>query len=94
MGIPLIEGRDLDNRDDQNSQLVLLVNETMARNYWPSGSAVGKRIKFGEQEDDVPWITIVGVVADVRQMGIALPVKAEMFFLTGKHEFPFFNRAI
>ena len=77
MGIPLREGRYLDTRDDQNSQRVLIVNETMARKYWPTESAMGKRIKFGE--DDAPWITIVGVVADVRQMGMDQPVKGEMY---------------
>lgn len=77
IGIALREGRYFDKRDDENSQLVLIVNETMARSYWPAGSAVGKRIKFGE--DDAQWTTIVGVVADVRQMGMTVPVKAEMY---------------
>ncbi|MEK6281445.1 MAG: ABC transporter permease [Acidobacteriota bacterium] len=77
IGIPLREGRYLEKRDDQNSQLVLMINETMARKYWPNESAVGKRIKFFD--DDAPWITVVGVVADVRQMGMSLPVKAEMY---------------
>ena len=77
VGIALREGRYLENRDDQNSQPVVIVNETMARKYWPSQSALGKRIKFGA--DDAPWITIVGVVADVREMGLDVPVKAEMY---------------
>jgi putative ABC transport system permease protein len=76
MGVALREGRCLENRDDQNSQPVMIVNETMARKYWPSESAVGKRIKFAE---DAAWITVVGVVADVRQMGMDLPAKAEMY---------------
>ena len=76
IGIPLREGRYLDDRDDQNGQRVMLVNETMAAKYWPQESAVGKRLKFG---DDAPWITIVGVVADVRQMGMDQPVKQEMY---------------
>ncbi len=77
VGIALREGRYIENRDDQNSQPVVIVNETMARKYWPGQSAVGKRIKFGE--DDAAWITIVGVVADVREMGLDVPVKAEMY---------------
>lgn len=76
MGVALREGRYIENRDDQNSQPVVIVNETMARKYWPSESAVGKRIKFGE---DASWITVIGVVADVRQMGMDLPAKAEMY---------------
>jgi putative ABC transport system permease protein len=77
VGIALRDGRYIENRDDQNSQPVVIVNETMARKYWPGQSAIGKRIKFGE--DDAPWITIVGVVADVREMGLDVPVKAEMY---------------
>ncbi len=76
LGIPLRAGRYLDNRDDENSLLVMLVNETFAAKYWPQESAVGKRVKFA---DDGPWITIAGVVADVRQMGMDQPVKQEMY---------------
>ena len=76
IGIPLREGRYIDNRDDENGQKVMLVNETMAAKYWPQESAVGKRVKFDE---DGPWITIAGVVADVRQMGMDQPVKQEMY---------------
>jgi putative ABC transport system permease protein len=76
VGIALREGRYLENRDDQNSQPVVIVNETMARKYWPGQSAIGKRIKFAEE---AAWITIVGVVADVREMGLDVPVKAEMY---------------
>ena len=76
IGIPLREGRYLNNRDDENSQLVMLVNETFATKYWSQESAVGKRVKFDE---DAPWVTIVGVVADVRQMGMDQPVKQEMY---------------
>ena len=76
IGIPLRAGRYLDNRDDENSLWVMLVNETFATKYWPQESAIGKRVKFA---DDAPWITIVGVVADVRQMGMDQPVKQEMY---------------
>ncbi|HKO44393.1 MAG TPA: ABC transporter permease [Pyrinomonadaceae bacterium] len=76
IGIPLRAGRYLDNRDDENSLRVMLVNETFAAKYWPQENAVGKRVKFA---DDAPWITIVGVVADVRQMGMDQPVKQEMY---------------
>ena len=77
IGVGLREGRYFDLRDDENSQRVVIVNETLARKYWPGQSALGKRIKFGE--DNVPWITIVGVVSDVRQMGMSAPVRAEMY---------------
>ncbi|HEX6183709.1 MAG TPA: ABC transporter permease [Pyrinomonadaceae bacterium] len=79
MGLALREGRDFDERDDAGSTAVAAVNETMARSYWPGESALGKRFKTGAPDSKEPWLTIVGVVADVRQMGADVPVKAEMY---------------
>lgn len=75
VGIALREGRYFDSGDNEHSQPCVIINETMARDWWPGQSAVGKRIQL----EKTPWFTIVGVVADVRQMGIDLPVKAEMY---------------
>ena len=80
MGIALREGRYFDGRDDGRALPVVIVNETMARKYWPNDSALGKRIKFNLEKGRDPWRTVVGVVADVRQMGMDAPVKAEMYF--------------
>jgi putative ABC transport system permease protein len=79
MGIPLRRGRFFERTDGERSLPVALVNETMARQYWPGQDAVGKRFRVG-RDDTAPWITIVGVVGDVRQMGLDAPVKAEMYF--------------
>ena len=79
IGVALREGRYLDEHDNAQSQLVLVVNETMAKQFWQGESAIGKRISFGVGNDPAPWRTIVGVVADVRQMGMDQPVKAEMY---------------
>jgi putative ABC transport system permease protein len=52
----------------------------MARQYWPGENALGRRFKLGGPEDtDSPWRQIVGIVGDVRQMGLDEPVKAEMY---------------
>ncbi|HWQ33602.1 MAG TPA: ABC transporter permease [Blastocatellia bacterium] len=79
MGIPLRRGRYFDSRDQANSLPVAIINETMAREYWPNEDALGKRFKIGDPDSDVPWLTVVGIVADVRQMGLDAPVKAEMY---------------
>jgi putative ABC transport system permease protein len=76
IGMALREGRFFDSRDNEHSTPVVIVNETMAHQYWADQTALGKRIQF---EPDAPWISIVGVVADVREMGLDLPVKAEMY---------------
>lgn len=79
MGIPLLRGRALEARDRADTLPVVLVNETMARQYWPGQEAVGKRFKLGDPGSDIPWLTIVGVVGDVRQMGLDTPAKAEFY---------------
>jgi len=79
MNIPLRQGRYFDSRDNAQSMPVAIVNETMARQYWPGENALGRRFKIGDPDEDVPWTEIVGIVGDVRQMGIDEPVKAEMY---------------
>ena len=79
LGVPLRRGRFIERTDGALSQPVAVVNETMARQYWPGQDAVGKRFKVGDPDSDVPWVAIVGVVGDVRQMGLDAPVKAEMY---------------
>jgi len=77
MGIPLLAGRFFDEHDGPDSQQVTIINETMAKQFWGNDNPVGTRIKF---YGDQPWITVVGVVGDVKQMGLDVPVKAEMSF--------------
>jgi len=63
MRIPLLRGRDFDDRDTAGSPLVVLVNESMARKYWPDEDAIGKRLRMGDAQG--PWRTVAGVVGDV-----------------------------
>ncbi|HXG68897.1 MAG TPA: ABC transporter permease [Blastocatellia bacterium] len=79
MGIPLRQGRYFDETDNAQSMPVAIINETMARQYWPDENPIGKRFKIGGPDEDIPWLTVVGVVGDVRQMGLDVPVKAEMY---------------
>jgi predicted permease len=80
MHIPLRQGRYFDNRDNGQSMPVAIINETMARQYWPGENALGRRFKVGDPDNpERPWMLIVGIVADVRQMGLDEPVKAEMY---------------
>jgi predicted permease len=87
LNMRLVEGRFFDEHDGSGTPLVALVNQTMARNLWPGEDPVGKRFKKGTFGDDVPWITIVGIVGDVHQAGLALPARAEMYLPYQQQEF-------
>ena len=64
MGIPVVAGRGFDSRDTVNSPPVMLVNETMARRYWPDGDAIGQRMRLYYNKDLQLWITVIGIVGD------------------------------
>ena len=66
MGIPLLYGRDFTDADAKGGQLVTIIDERLARKYWPNEIPVGKRVRFGPPEDNEPWHTIIGVVSAVR----------------------------
>jgi predicted permease len=66
MGITMLDGRDFTDADTADSLKVTIVDERLARHYWPNESAVGKRVRFGPPENNEPWHTIVGVVRAVR----------------------------
>ncbi len=67
MGIPLIRGRAFDAREREESQPVTIVNEAIVREYFPDQDPIGRQIKFGRPGDTDPWMTIVGVVGDIRR---------------------------
>ena len=77
MGIPLVHGREFTDRDDAASPKVLLVNQTLARRYWPNQNPVGKRVLVGLGPAPSE---VVGVLGDVRNMNLAADVKPELFF--------------
>jgi putative ABC transport system permease protein len=83
----LIEGRLIDGRDGLSSPLVALLNQTMARNFWPGENPIGKRFKRGRFHEDGPWITFVGLVGDVHQAGLDQPARAEMYLPYQQQDF-------
>src|SRR5215469_4887237 len=66
MAIPLIEGRYFTENDNVTSLPVVIVNQSMARHSWPGQQATGKRFHVGNPNSGLPWLTVVGVVRDVK----------------------------
>jgi putative ABC transport system permease protein len=77
LGIPLVAGRFFNARDQEKSEPVVIVNQTLARRHFPNQNPIGKRLSLGD--DDDPWMTIVGVVGDVKQSGLTQSAQAEIF---------------
>jgi hypothetical protein len=71
MGIPFVRGEGLPEVADSLANGKVVVNRTLAEKFWPGEDPIGRRIRlFGP---DGPWLSIAGVVGDVRQMGLAQP---------------------
>jgi len=68
IGLPLVAGRDVNEHDDADAPPVVVVNETLARREWPTGSALGQRIRFVDSDR---WLTVVGVARDAKHFGPA-----------------------
>ena len=68
MGIPLLKGRTFTSADDAGAPLVAIVNNAFAREYYPGEDVLGRRVRWAS--GDGTWITIVGVVADVRGLSL------------------------
>ena len=87
--IPLSEGRIWDHTETMRGASVAVVNQTMARQYWPHGDAIGHQVRIPAMKDESPyspaatgadgWLQIVGVVADVRDDGLRNPIKPALY---------------
>ena len=77
LGIQLRSGRSFTDDDREDTQPVVVVNETMQRRYWPEGDVLGKRIKWGGWGD--AWLTIVGVVTDVKVSTLEAETKPAIY---------------
>jgi predicted permease len=79
MGIPVVRGRDF-GPEDIGGNPTVLINETLANKFYKGIDPIGRRIKPG-YEDDSPWATVVGVLKDVKQGGMAEETGTELYML-------------
>jgi predicted permease len=78
-GIPIIRGRDFTPADREDSPLVIIVNRTLADHYWPGQDPIGKRLHRGPTEANLPWLTVVGEIGDVKQLAADVPTEEQFY---------------
>ena len=74
----LLAGRYFNASDTRDSLPVAIVNEASAREFWPGRNPLGRRFRL--DADNEPWLTVVGIVGDVKQMGIDVAGRAENYY--------------
>jgi predicted permease len=78
-GIPILRGRDFTPADRDGAPLVVIVNRTLAEHYWPGQDPIGKRLHRGPVQADLPWLTIVGEIGDVKQQAADAPTEEQFY---------------
>ena len=79
MRVPVLKGRSFTDRDRENAPRVVVVNEALARRYWPDEEVLGKRLGFNESEKQ-DWYEIIGIVGNVKHDRLDSKPKPELFF--------------
>jgi predicted permease len=79
MGIQILRGRDFTSSDTATSPLVVIVNHKFAEKFWPGQDPIGKRIHYGLPETPLPWLSVVGEVADIKQKSVDADVSEQVF---------------
>src|SRR4029077_17961230 len=77
--IPLIRGRYLSAEDTETSQPVVVINQAAAKKYWPDTDPLGQRMKINNDRRPDTELTVVGIVADIRHLGLEVPPRQEAY---------------
>jgi len=85
LGVPLIEGRTFTDSDSQNAPLVVIINQTLAKAFFPNEDPVGKLLR---QNRGNPWMQIVGVVGDVKYEGLDASAISTVYTPYTQHGWP------
>jgi len=85
LGIPLLRGRSFLASDTLQSPEVVIISESLARKYWKDGNPLRGRIAFGDPKKGAPWVSVVGVVADVREDALHLPARPILYVPHGQY---------
>jgi len=85
LGIPLLQGRDFQTSDISNSPPVAIIDEPLARRYWPAGDAIGKRI---QTTGNRTWLQIVGIVGGIKHANLAEEKQPHIYFALAQNSEP------
>jgi MacB-like periplasmic core domain len=78
-GIPLLQGREFTPADDAKAPLVAIVNEKLAQRFWPGQEPIGKRLRWGMPKTPTPWMTVVGVLGNIKQTSADAPTQYQIY---------------
>jgi putative ABC transport system permease protein len=79
LGVTLLKGRSFDAQDTPGSAPVIVISQTMAERYWPGEDPIGKRIKMGVADSNDPWVSVIGVMADARNVDLKNVIEPFMY---------------
>ena len=79
IGLRLVSGRSFAPTDDEKAPRVVVLNQTLARQYFPGQSPVGRRVTFTKPGQPPKWVTVIGVVSDEKQDGLDAPIMGEVY---------------
>jgi predicted permease len=90
-GMKVLEGRTFDRQDHADNLKTVVVSRTMAERYWPDRSPVGKRVKRGGPDSTNPWLTVVGVVDDVKESSLDEVAEPTWYLPYAQHSFQYYK---
>ena len=91
LGTPLVEGRDFASSDQDQSPGVVIINRSMAEWLWPGKDPIGKRVHLGGVKTAAPWLTVIGVAADMKRYSLTEGPRPEMFVPYTQNPYPTFS---
>ena len=79
MGIALLRGREFDDHDAAGSESVAIINDAMAKHFWPQSDPLGQHVAFQDQSNKWNWMRIVGIAGNIRTFGLNRDVRDEVY---------------
>jgi predicted permease len=88
LGIPVLKGRAFDGHDTKDGPQTLIINQSMAKRYWRNGDALGRRLTFDNNPKEKDWMTVVGIVGDVKDTPASPGAEPGFWWPTEQAPFP------